>query len=123
MIILYIFVHYISDFSLSEWVKDNGLDINDLSESTIQFLLEELGIAEHFTGDKCDNTRTPYMPSILGWRNGRLYTMAYNFFFFFLSEFHNRINKKNTATFQPLTLFKVKNCYQIYDFPFCFEKN
>jgi hypothetical protein len=39
MIILYIFVHYISDFSLSEWVKDNGLDINDLSESTIQFLL------------------------------------------------------------------------------------
>ena len=82
MIVLYIFVHYISDFSLSEWVKDNGLDINDLSESTIHFLLEELGIAEHFTGDKCDNTRTPYMPSILGWRNGRLYTMAYNFVFF-----------------------------------------
>lgn len=83
MIILYIFVHYISDFSLSEWVKDNGLDINDLSESTVQFLLEELGIAEHFTGDKCDNTRTPYIPSILGWRNGRLYTMAYKLLFFF----------------------------------------
>lgn len=77
--------HFISDFSINEWLKDKALDIGEqLGEGAKMLLLEELNLTNFFQKPKCDRTRSPYSPSVEGMHNSRTHTRYYmlNFYIF-----------------------------------------
>ncbi|XP_046574117.1 uncharacterized protein LOC124282192 [Haliotis rubra] len=59
------------NFSVSDWLRDLNLDVNlkSLSQAAARLLLDRFGISEILLDDRCDASRTPYKPSVNGWRN------------------------------------------------------
>ncbi|XP_046562947.1 uncharacterized protein LOC124271840 [Haliotis rubra] len=59
------------NFSVSDWLRDLDLDINlkSLFQAAARLLLDRFGISEFLLDDRCDVSRTPYKPSVYGWRN------------------------------------------------------
>lgn len=78
--------HFISDFSINEWLKDKALDIGEqLGEGAKMLLLEELNLTNFFQKTKCDRTRSPYSPSVEGMHNSTTHTIYICLIFTYLS--------------------------------------
>lgn len=67
-----------SDFSLTEWMREKSLDLNDqLTEGAVMLLLDQLSLTDFFQRPKCDRTRAPYIPAVQGIHNGILNTLVF----------------------------------------------
>lgn len=59
------------DFSLKNWYKDIGANINStLSKLSAAKLLEELGISKYTQDPQCQRSGPVYSPHVNGWKSG-----------------------------------------------------
>lgn len=57
-------------FTLQNWAQSVNVSLaENLDSGALTMLLERLNLTKFFRGQKCDRTRSPYSPSLMGYHN------------------------------------------------------
>lgn len=65
-----LYFHLSTDFSLSVWKQENGVNNTNLTTAQIVVLQEDLGVSKYFLDAACSRHTTFYSPHINYWKNG-----------------------------------------------------